>query len=116
MRKKALAHAPKLLDPNFGEAYISTAGEVGILNPYKLAPTNPTPITKNISPRAKLEELLSRNGVLDLQGRLIERQSQDLQEGMQSQVYDVQNLAAGTYLLMVSNNGQRSVKRFIVQR
>ena len=54
--------------------------------------------------------------VLDLQGRLIERQSQDLQEGMQSQVYDVQNLAAGTYLLMVSNNGQRSVKRFIVQR
>jgi hypothetical protein len=54
--------------------------------------------------------------VLDLQGRLIERQSQDLQEGMQHQVYDVQNLAAGTYLLMVSNNGQRSVKRFIVQR
>jgi hypothetical protein len=54
--------------------------------------------------------------VLDLQGRLIERQSQDLQEGMQHQGYDVQNLAAGTYLLMVSNNGQRSVKRFMVQR
>ena len=54
MRKKALAHAPKLLDPNFGEAYISTAGEVGILNPYKLAPTNPTPITKNSSTHTNL--------------------------------------------------------------
>ena len=54
--------------------------------------------------------------VLDLQGRVIETKSQDLQEGMQHQAYDTQNLAAGTYLIMVSNNGQRSVKRFMVQR
>ena len=68
-----------------------------------------------------IDYLLAESGtveisVLDLQGRVIEKKSQDLQEGMQHQAYDTQNLAAGTYLLMVSNNGQRSVKRFMVQR
>jgi hypothetical protein len=68
-----------------------------------------------------IDYLLAESGtveisVLDLQGRVIEKKSQDLQEGMQHQAYDTQNLAAGTYLIMVSNDGQRSVKRFMVQR
>jgi hypothetical protein len=43
--------SPKWLDPYFGEAYISTAGEVGILNPYKRARTLPNPSAKILAPR-----------------------------------------------------------------